>query len=137
AHFVEHMLFNGTCRFPEDQLVSFLERTGMRFGPDVNAYTSFDETVYMLTIPTDSADIVQKAFDVLEDWASCAILSDEEIDKERGVVMEEWRLRLQNAQGRMMEELLPILVHGSHYTERFPIGKPEIIQNADYETIRS
>ena len=137
AHFVEHMLFNGTCRFPEDELVSFLERTGMRFGPDINAYTSFDETVYMLQIPTDSTDLVQKAFDVLEDWASCATLSEEEIDKERGVVVEEWRLRDQTAQGRMQDELLEVILHGSRYRDRLPIGTPEIIRNADYETVRA
>lgn len=137
AHFLEHMLFNGTCRFPEDQLVSFLERTGMRFGPDINAYTSFDETVYMLQIPTDSLDLMQKAFDVLEDWASCATLSEEEIDKERGVVVEEWRISQQTAQGRMVDELLDVVLHGSRYRDRLPIGKPEIIQNADYETVRA
>lgn len=137
AHFVEHMLFNGTCRFPEHELVDFLERTGMRFGPDINAYTSFDETVYMLQVPTDSLDLMQKAFDVLEDWASCATFSEEEIDKERGVVVEEWRLRLQTAEGRITDELIEMLLPGSRYRERLPIGTPEIIQNADYETIRA
>ena len=137
AHFVEHMLFNGTCRFPEQELIDFLERTGMRFGPDVNAYTSFDETVYMLQVPTDTTELMQSAFDVLEDWASCATLSAEEIDKERGVVVEEWRVRQQTAQGRMQEELMEVILYGSRYKERLPIGKPEIIREADYETIRS
>ena len=137
AHFLEHMLFNGTCRFPEDELVSFLERTGMRFGPDINAYTSFDETVYMLQIPTDSTDLMEKGFDVLEDWASCATLSEEEIDRERGVVVEEWRLRSETAQGRMQDELLEVILHGSRYRERLPIGTPENIRTADYDTVRA
>ncbi len=136
AHFVEHMLFNGTRRFEEQALVDFLERTGMRFGPDVNAYTSFDETVYTLTIPTDSTDIVEKAFDVLEDWAGYATLSEAEIEKERPVVIEEWRARLQNASGRLMEKILPVLLHESRYQDRLPIGDTTVIRHADPETIR-
>ncbi len=137
AHFVEHMLFNGTRRFPDERLIEFLESTGMRFGPDVNAYTSFDETVYTLTIPTDSAELVQDAFDVLEDWAAYATLSDSMIQLERGVVMEEWRMSDQNAQGRIRDELIPVMLHGSRYADRLPIGEPEIIQDAPPETIRA
>lgn len=137
AHFVEHMLFNGTRRYPNEELIAFLESTGMRFGPDVNAYTSFDETVYTLTIPTDSVRIVEQAFDVLEDWAGHATLSDEMIDKERGVVVEEWRARDENAQGRIRDKTLPVILHGSRYKDRLPIGTPEIIREAPYETIRS
>ena len=133
AHFVEHMLFNGTERFEKSELVDFLERTGMRFGADVNAYTSFDETVYMLTIPTDSADIFEKSFDVLEDWAAYASLEAEEIDKERGVVIEEWRRGTQNATGRIQKKTLPVLLHESRYSQRLPIGDTTIIKNADYE----
>ena len=136
AHFVEHMLFNGTRRYPNEDLIDFLESTGMRFGPDVNAYTSFDETVYTLTIPTDSMRIVDQAFDVIEDWAGYATLSEEMIDKERGVVIEEWRMSDQNAQGRISDKVLPVLLHGSRYKDRRPIGKPEIIENASYQTIR-
>ncbi len=136
AHFLEHMLFNGTRRFPEQKLVDFLERIGMRFGPDVNASTSFDETVYMLTIPTDSARIVEQAFDVLEDWAAHATLSDEEIDKERGVVIEEWRLNQQNAQGRLLNEILPVYLYGSRYQHRLPIGDTTVIKQADYDAVR-
>ena len=135
AHFVEHMLFNGTRRFQEQELIDFLERTGMRFGPDINAYTSFDETVYMLEIPTDSAEIVQKAFDVLEDWAAYATLSDEEIDKERGVVVEEWRRGL-GAGGRIRDQILPVVLYGSRYKDRLPIGDTLILKNAPYETLR-
>lgn len=137
AHFVEHMLFNGTERFEAQEIVNFMERIGMRFGPDVNAYTSFDETVYMLQIPTDDPEIERMAFEILSDWAARAALTEEEIDNERGVVVEEWRARMQNAQGRIMEQLLPVLLHGSRYEHRMPIGDPELIRTADYETIRS
>ncbi len=133
AHFVEHMLFNGTERFPKAELVDFLERTGMRFGADVNAYTSFDETVYMLTIPTDSTEILEKSFDVLEDWAGAALLDHEEIDKERGVVVEEWRRSTQNASGRMQKKILPVLLYESRYEHRLPIGDTTTVKNADYE----
>jgi zinc protease len=135
AHFVEHMLFNGTERFAEMEIVNFMERIGMRFGPDVNAYTSFDETVYMLQIPTDDLEIRQTAFAILSDWAARATFDREEIDSERGVVIEEWRARMQNAQGRIMEQILPALLHSSRYQDRMPIGDPDIIRNADYDTI--
>ena len=105
----------------------------MRFGADVNAYTSFDETVYMLTIPTDSAKILQKSFDVLEDWAGHATLEHEEIDKERGVVVEEWRRSTQHAGGRIQKQVLPVLLHESRYEQRLPIGDTTILKNADYE----
>ena len=133
AHFVEHMLFNGTERFEKSEIVDFLERTGMQFGADVNAYTSFDETVYMLTIPTDSADIFEKSFDVLEDWAAYASMDPEEIDKERGVVIEEWRRSTQNAGGRIQKQTLPVLLHESRYEQRLPIGDTTILKNAAYE----
>ncbi|MFK7846101.1 MAG: M16 family metallopeptidase [Rhodothermales bacterium] len=136
AHFVEHMLFNGTEHFPKDELVNFLERTGMRFGADVNAYTSFDETVYMLTIPTDSLEILEKSFDVLEDWAGAASMDHEEIDKERGVVVEEWRRSTQNAGGRIQKQTLPVLLHESRYEQRLPIGDTTILKNADYEAFK-
>lgn len=136
AHFVEHMLFNGTRRFEKAELVNFLERTGMRFGADVNAYTSFDETVYMLTIPTDSAEILEKSFDVLEDWAAYATLADEEIDKERGVVVEEWRRSTQNAGGRIRNQTLPVLLGGSRYEMRIPIGDTTTLKNAEYDVFK-
>jgi len=136
AHFVEHMLFNGTEQFEKQELVSFLESTGMEFGPDVNASTSFDETVYKLRIPTDSAAIVETSFDVLEQWAAHATLSAEEIDKERGVVIEEWRAREQNAQGRMQKETLPKLLYNSRYADRLPIGDTSVVKNASVETVR-
>ena len=91
AHFVEHMAFNGTKNFEKAELLDYLQSIGMRFGADVNAYTSFDETVYMLEVPTDDPDILDKALLVLEDWAGAVTLDDEEVELERGVVIEEWR----------------------------------------------
>jgi zinc protease len=93
AHVLEHMAFNGTRNFERQELVRYLESIGMRFGPDVNASTSFDETIYMLTVPTDDPEIVATAFQILEDWASGIVFDPEEIDKERDVVIEEWRGR--------------------------------------------
>lgn len=135
AHFVEHMCFNGTKHFEKNELVEYLQSIGIRFGPDLNAYTSFDETVYMLTIPTDSSDLVDKGFLVMEDWAHNVTFSDEEIDKERGVIIEEWRLGRGPWQ-RMRDEFLPVVFKDSRYAERLPIGKKEIIENCDYETLR-
>ncbi len=134
AHFVEHMAFNSTKNFPKHELVSYLEQIGMRFGPDVNAYTSFDETVYMLTVPTDSAEILAKAFQILEDWAHGQAFDPEEIDMERGVVVEEWRLR-RGADARMLDKQYPILLRGSRYAERLPIGKKEILEGFEHETL--
>ena len=137
AHFLEHMLFNGTENFEKQKLVDFLERTGMEFGPDVNAYTSFDETVYQLRVPTDSTELVETAFTVLRDWASRATLSEEEIDKERGVVIEEWRSRQETASGRMQDDILSTLFYGSRYKDRLPIGDTSVVKNAPPSEIRS
>ena len=135
AHFVEHMAFNGTEHFKKNELVNYLEKLGIQFGPELNAYTSFDETVYMLTVPTDSADILSNGFLVLEDWAHNLSFDPVEIDKERGVVVEEWRLG-RGADMRMLDKQLPILFKGSRYAERLPIGSKEIIESASYETIK-
>ncbi|MCP3980848.1 MAG: insulinase family protein [bacterium] len=135
AHFVEHMAFNGTEHFAKQELVDYLEGIGMRFGPDLNAYTSFDETVYLLTVPTDDEEILSKAFLILQDWAQGIAFEGEEIDKERGVVMEEWRRR-RGASARMQDEQFPILYRGSRYAERIPIGKPEVLEHAPYDTLR-
>ena len=135
AHLVEHMLFNGTRRFPKQTLIAFLQRIGMQVGPDINAYTSFDETVYTLQVPTDSMDVVRSAFQVLEDWAAYATLSDEEIDGERGVVIEEWRSG-RGAAGRMLDEILPVILGDSRYAQRLPIGDTLIIKQSSYESVR-
>jgi zinc protease len=135
AHFVEHMAFNGTKHFPKHETVKFLESIGMRFGPSVNAFTSFDETVYMLQVPTDKPDVLDKAFLILEDWAHNVSFDDTEIDKERGVITEEWRLR-RGAGARMQDKQFPILFKGSKYAERLPIGDMEVVQSFKHERLR-
>lgn len=135
AHLLEHMCFNGTEDFPKMDLINYLESIGMRFGPDLNAYTSFDETVYMLQVPTDSVEQLNTAFQILENWAHKVSLDGEDIDMERGVVVEEWRLG-QGAGQRMFDKQLPIIFQGSHYAERLPIGSMDVIENASHETIR-
>ncbi len=135
AHFVEHMSFNGTAHYEKQELIHALESFGMRFGAHINAYTSFDETVYMLTIPTDEEVIVDTAFEILEDWAGAVTFEGEEIDKERGVVIEEWRLRL-GAGTRVNEIQFPILFGGSQYAVRLPIGTEESLQTFTHEAVR-
>ena len=136
AHFVEHMAFNGTSHFPKsDDIIQFIESLGMRFGADLNAYTSFDETVYMLQVPTDKPEVMDKALLILEDWAHNVSFQDKEIDKERGVVMEEWRLR-RGAGARTTDKLFPIVLKGSRYADRIPIGKTEVLQNFKPETLK-
>ena len=135
AHFVEHMCFNGTEHFEKNELVSYLESVGIQFGPEINAFTSFDETVYMLTVPTDSAEILDKAYLVMEDWAHNVTFDSSEIDKERGVIIEEWRIGRGPWQ-RMLDKYLPVLFQNSRYAERLPIGKKETVENADYETLK-
>ena len=134
AHFVEHMGFNGTKRFPKQELVAFLENIGVRFGADLNAYTSFDETVYMLQVPTDKPELVEKAISVLRDWADGMSFDPAEVEKERGVVLEEWRLG-RGARMRILDKQAPVLFKGSKYAERIVIGKPEIIKGAPRDTL--
>jgi zinc protease len=136
AHFVEHMAFNGTERYAEPELVRYLESVGTRFGPDLNAYTSFDETVYMLQVPTDSADVFATGIDVLREWAGRITLADSAIERERGVVLEEWRLG-QGASERMNRVQYPVLFAESRYAERLPIGLPEVIETAPPERLRA
>jgi len=135
AHFMEHMNFNGLKHFPKNELVDYLQSIGVRFGADLNAYTSFDETVYMLPIPLDKPENLDNGLTVIHDWAYFANLSDEEIDKERGVVLEEYRLGL-GANKRMLAKWLPVAYKGSKYAERLPIGKKEILENFKYETLK-
>ena len=135
AHFVEHMAFNGTKNFPKQDIVSFIESLGMRFGADLNAYTSFDETVYILQVPTDKPETMDRALLILEDWAHNVTFNQAEIDKERGVVMEEWRLG-RGAGSRTRDKIFPIMFKGSRYANRLPIGTPEIIQNGTAERIK-
>lgn len=135
AHLVEHMAFNGTKNFPKQELVAFIESLGMRFGAHLNAYTSFDETVYMLQVPTDKPGAMERAMLILEDWAHNVSFDLAEIEKERGVVLEEWRGG-RGAGARNTEKIFPVLFKGSRYANRLPIGKPEIIQNSNAERIK-
>jgi len=134
AHFVEHMGFNGTKRFPKQELVAFLEKSGVRFGADLNAYTSFDETVYKLQVPSDKPETVAKAVSVLRDWADAVSFDAEEVEKERGVILEEWRLG-RGAGRRIFDKQAPTFFHASKYAERVPIGVPEIIKGASRDTL--
>jgi zinc protease len=135
AHFLEHMAFNGSKNFKKNELVDYLQTIGVKFGPDLNAYTSFDETVYMLLVPTDSAEILNTALQVLEDWAHQITMDHEEIDKERGVVIEEWRIG-RGADERMRQQWFPVAYEGSRYAERLPIGKKEVLDTFGYETLK-
>jgi len=135
AHYLEHMAFNGTENFEKDALVAFLESLGVAFGPDLNAYTSFDETVYMLKLPTDDPEVVEKAFLVLSDWAGGIVADDEAIEAERGVIIEEWRGR-RGASARIRDLQYPLLFKDSRYAERLPIGKLEILEDFDFQRLR-
>jgi zinc protease len=135
AHFLEHMAFNGSTHFAPGELVAFLESIGARFGPHVNASTSFDETIYMLDVPTDRDGDVAKAMLALRDFAGGATLSAEEIDRERGVVLEEWRGRL-GASSRITDQQLPEIFYGSRYAERLPIGLPETLKAFPPQRVR-
>jgi zinc protease len=134
AHFMEHMNFNGTKNFPKNELVNFLQKSGIRFGADLNAYTSFDETIYMLPVPTDSIEVFKKGMQILEDWAHNATLDPSEIDKERGVVLEESRTG-KGATARMRDKYFPVILNNSQYAKRLPIGKDSILKNFEYSTL--
>ena len=135
AHMLEHMAFNGTTHFQKQEIVSFMESIGMRFGPSLNAFTSFDETVYMLTVPTDKPEVMEKAFLILEDWAHNLAFDPAEIDKERGVIIEEWRLG-RGASARMRDVQFPVLFKGSRYADRLPIGKKESIETFKHDALK-
>ena len=134
AHFLEHMAFNGTDNFEKQELIGFMESIGMRLGPGVNASTSFDETNYQLELPTDNPVYMETAFQILEDWAHGLTLDPEEIDMERGVVIEEWRLG-QGAGSRLRDLQFPVIFNGSRYAERLPIGTLESLENFDHEAL--
>ncbi len=135
AHFVEHLCFNGTKNFKKSALVDYLESIGTKFGAHLNAYTSFDETVYQLQLPTDDAAIFEKGFLVLEDWAHNVSFDNDEIEKERGVVISERRNGL-GAFERINEKLFPIVMNNARYAERLPIGKLDVLEKATPETIK-
>ena len=129
AHFLEHMAFNGTKNFPKNELTNYLQKAGVRFGADLNAHTGFDETVYDLPISSKDEKVLNNGYQVIRDWAGNCLLETEEIDKERGIILEEKRMR-QGAGMRMMTEYFPRLLNGSIYGKRIPIGKEEIIKTA-------
>ena len=135
AHFMEHMNFNGTTNFNKNELVDYLQGIGVKFGADLNAYTSFDETVYILPIPSDDPEKLEKGFLILEDWAHGALLEPEAIDDERGVVLEESRTG-KGARDRMNKITIPVQFYGSKYAERLPIGKDSILKNFKPETLK-
>src|SRR5437016_5051651 len=127
AHMLEHMAFNGSEHFKPSELVSYFESTGARLGPHVNAQTGFEDTIYMLDLPSDKPEIVEKGFTAFADFAVGLTLDPKEIDKERGVVIEEWRGGL-GAQSRVRDKQIPVLFYHSRFADRLPIGKPETIR---------
>lgn len=135
AHFMEHMNFNGTEHYQKNELVSFLQSIGVEFGADLNAYTGFDETVYILPIPLSDTSNFRKGLQVLIDWAGGALLDNQEIDKERGVVLEESRLG-KGADDRMFRKVYPYQYAGSKYAERLPIGKDSILKSFPYTAVK-
>lgn len=135
AHFMEHMNFNGTTHFPKNELINYLQKAGVRFGADLNAYTSFDETVYQLPIPTDDPAMVSRGLDIMRDWAHEALLETDAIDKERGVVLEEKRLR-KGVGERLQQQTFPLTLNYSRYTMRQPIGTDSILTHFPADAIR-
>lgn len=135
AHLTEHMAFNGSTHFKKNELVDYLESVGTKFGPHLNAYTSFDETVYMIQLPTDKPEIVEKGLQILEDWAHNLSFDSLEVEKERGVVIEEWRLG-QGANERLRRKYWPLLFTDSRYANRLPIGKKDIIEKCSQSTLK-
>ena len=128
AHFMEHMSFNGTTNYPKNELVHYLQMSGVRFGADLNAYTSFDETVYQLPIPTDSPTLLQNGLQIMRDWAANATLDMQEINDERGVVLEEKRLG-KGAEERLRDKTFPVILNHSRYSDRLPIGVDTVLKN--------
>ncbi len=135
AHFVEHMAFNGTARFAKQEIVDYLESIGSTFGADLNAQTSFDDTVYWLEIPIDDPEVTETAFQILSDWAYAVTFEPVEVELERGVVLEEWRLS-QGFDSRLQDNLLPLMFGSSRYADRSPIGLTAIIETAPVERLR-
>ncbi|MES2276235.1 MAG: insulinase family protein [Bacteroidota bacterium] len=135
AHFMEHMNFNGTRHYPKNQLVDYLQKAGIRFGADLNAYTSFDETVYELPIPTDDPTMTASGIKIMRDWAQDATLDPAEIEKERGVILEEERLG-KGASDRMARKFYPMMLNHSRYADRLPIGTDNVLINFKPDAIK-
>ena len=136
AHFLEHMCFNGTKHFPGDGIIRYCESIGVKFGADLNAYTAIDETVYNISnVPTNNINNIDSCLLILSDWADGLLLETEEIDKERGVIHEEWRSRNSGMQ-RMLERNLPAIYPNSKYGYRMPIGTMEVVDNFKPQVLR-
>lgn len=136
AHFLEHMCFNGTTHFPGDALKQYLERIGVKFGENLNAYTSIDETVYNISnVPVTTPGAIDSCLLILHDWSNDLILDTKEIDKERGVINEEWRTRM-SAMQRLQEKMLPVMFAGTKYATCFPIGTMDVVMNFKPQTLR-
>lgn len=136
AHFLEHMCFNGTTHFPGNALREYLETIGVKFGSNLNAYTSIDETVYNITnVPVVRDGIIDSCLLVLHDWANDLTLAPEEIDKERGVIHEEWRTSM-GAMMRMYEQVFPVIYQDSRYGHRLPIGSMDVVDHFPYQALR-
>ncbi len=135
AHFTEHMGFNGIANYPHNEMVSELQKIGVAFGHNLNAYTSLDETIYMVQMPSDDEKYVKMGLDILYGWANGMLFDDEEINSERGVITEEYRMG-QGAEDRMMKRWLPVLFANSQYAKRLPIGTLEVIQGFENQTIK-
>ena len=135
AHFLEHMMFNGTDQFPRNELIAALESFGPRFGPDINAFTSFDETVYELSLVAED-QLIDLGLEVLREWAGNATLTETDVHEERGVVLDEWRLRAQGFGGRIGDAFQDLVLPGTVYEGQLPIGTPESIESAEPEPLR-
>ncbi|MBK8143943.1 MAG: insulinase family protein [Bacteroidetes bacterium] len=135
AHLMEHMNFNGLKNFPKNEVVHYLQSIGVDFGADLNAYTSFDETVYILPIPADDKKKIDQGFQIIADWSGAALMENDEIDKERKVVLEESRLG-KGADDRMMKKWLPEYLNQSLYGKRLPIGEDELIKTFKHDVIK-
>jgi zinc protease len=127
AHFTEHMAFNGTENFPKNDLIHYLQSIGVAFGSDLNAYTGFNETVYILPLPTDDEEKMKKGFQVLRDWAGGILMDEKDIEEERNIIIEEWRTS-QGYEQRLRDQYLPYLLYKSQYAKRLPIGDIELLK---------
>ena len=136
AHFVEHMGFNGIKGFPGTKLIDELQKIGVTFGLDVNAGTSFDQTQYMLTMPTDNPKNIDMAMNILKGWANDFLLDNKEIEEERGIILEEYRFYL-GAEDRMRQKYFPVLFHGSRYADRWMIGTLDVLENFKPQTLKN
>ncbi len=137
AHFLEHMMFNGTERFPDNEIVKVLESFGSGFGPDVNAYTSYHETVYELQVPARSSETLQLGLDVLHQWATAATIEPDAVVSERGVVREEYRRSVEQLSGRLGAQVREVLFDGTDYLGSDPIGSVEVIQSMTETELRA